>query len=435
MSAVLGDAVVAGNDDIDEQLHIRHQPGGQLHVGNHADIARHEAHDAREGLTPLSSSSSSPSSSSSSSSLSLSSSSSPSSSAPSSSPKSPPLYPTASDAAATAPFEFVDVLAHRRQPLVSAITSEEQAALTRMLVSRKGYVGHYMQLLSATPASRNRSRGRRPSSRDKDGLPPSATVTLIHPGEDHKDLPAATASRVPDEAASNGGDLGWHTPVASSTSSATDTSTSRSERSRGGSGAGSRGRGRSVGRRRTRSRSGGGGGEWRRREAERTTSLGSSRSSRRSSGCSSRSRNSTAAFAAVGEQGESRSAAATALPRPLIAPEREDELLDIIRAHKAELRSHGLVVKSLEVSATMHRTQAELSQALLQKLQVRGRHRQNKIRPASATRSLTNNSSTPRTGLLLLCVGGVHATLGAARECLRARLLSDVVQFAVRSRD
>ena len=54
-----------------------------------------------------------------------------------------------------------------------------------------------------------------------------------------------------------------------------------------------------------------------------------------------------------------------------IAPRREDELLDIIRRQKAELRSHALVVSSLENTATMHKNQSDLSQALHKKLQVR----------------------------------------------------------------
>ena len=49
---------------------------------------------------------------------------------------------------------------------------------------------------------------------------------------------------------------------------------------------------------------------------------------------------------------------------------REDELLDIIRTQKAEIRSHVLVVASLEATATMHKDQSDLSQALHKKLQV-----------------------------------------------------------------
>lgn len=56
-----------------------------------------------------------------------------------------------------------------------------------------------------------------------------------------------------------------------------------------------------------------------------------------------------------------------------VAARREDELLDIIRRQKAELRSHALVVSSLENTATMHKNQSDLSQALHKKLQVRQR--------------------------------------------------------------
>jgi len=51
--------------------------------------------------------------------------------------------------------------------------------------------------------------------------------------------------------------------------------------------------------------------------------------------------------------------------------EREEELLDIIRKQKAQLRSHALVVSSLENTAAMHKNQNDLTQALHKKLQVR----------------------------------------------------------------
>ena len=51
--------------------------------------------------------------------------------------------------------------------------------------------------------------------------------------------------------------------------------------------------------------------------------------------------------------------------------DREEELLETIRRQKAELRSHALVVASLENTAAMHKDQSALSKALFTQLQVR----------------------------------------------------------------